>query len=207
MMSVIAPFIKGMGIGAGLIIAIGAQNAYVLTQGLRRNNQFVIAGICALVDAILITIGVAGMGLLVTTNPVLLQITAWAGAAFLFFYGLSSFRAALKPEVLEARQSAGPESVKKAVLTTLAVSLLNPHVYLDTVVLLGSVGVQYPEDLRIWFGVGAVVASFLWFFSLSLGAQWLAPLFRRPVAWRVLDIFVGIVMWLIAGSLVLKALS
>ncbi|WP_020594492.1 LysE/ArgO family amino acid transporter [Kiloniella laminariae] len=207
MFAIVAPFIKGMGIGAGLIIAIGAQNAYVLTQGLRGNNQLLIAGICALVDALLITLGVAGMGLLVTSNPLLLQITAWAGAAFLFFYGISAFRAAMNPEVLKARQSSGPDSIKKAVLTTLAVSLLNPHVYLDTVVLLGSVGAQYPEDTRFWFGMGAVVASVLWFFSLSLGAQWLAPLFQRPQAWRVLDCLVGIVMWLIAGSLVLKALS
>lgn len=207
MFGIAVPFLKGMGIGAGLIIAIGAQNAYVLTQGLRRNNQYLIAALCSLIDALLITIGVAGMGVLITSNPLLLDLAVWGGALFLFVYGFRAFRSALNPAGLMAEQDRGPDTLIKAVLTTLAVSLLNPHIYLDTVVLLGSIGGQYPAETRIWFGLGAVVSSFVWFFSLSLGAQWLAPLFRRPKAWRILDSFIGIVMWVIAISLVIQAVS
>ncbi len=207
MFGVVAPFLKGMGIGASLIIAIGAQNAYVLTQGLRRNNQFVVAFLCSLVDAVLIALGVAGMGLLITSNPLLLVFAAWGGAVFLFCYGLNAFRAAVNPEVLKSRQEAGADTLKKAVITTLGVSLLNPHVYLDTVVLLGSIGGRYPEETRLWFGLGAVLSSFLWFFSLSLGAKWLAPLFKRPISWRVLDCLVGLIMWAIAISLVRQAMA
>ncbi|WP_417430576.1 LysE/ArgO family amino acid transporter [Kiloniella sp.] len=207
MFGIAVPFLKGMGIGAGLIIAIGAQNAYVLTQGLRRNNQYLIAALCSLIDALLITIGVAGMGVLITSNPLLLDFAVWGGALFLFVYGLKAFRSALNPDVLTAEQDRGPDTLIKAVLTTLAVSLLNPHIYLDTVILLGSIGGQYPAETRIWFGLGAVVSSFVWFFSLSLGAQWLAPLFKRPIAWRILDSFIGIVMWTIAISLVMQAVS
>ena len=207
MLGVVAPFLKGMGIGASLIIAIGAQNAYVLTQGLRRNNQYVIAFLCSLVDAVLIALGVAGMGLLITSNPMLLVIAAWGGALFLFWYGLNAFRAALNPAVLKSEGNATGQTLKKAIVTTLGVSLLNPHVYLDTVVLLGSIGGRYPEETRLWFGLGAVLSSFLWFFSLSLGAKWLAPLFKRPVAWRVLDCLVGLIMWAIAISLVKQAMS
>ncbi|MEH6629263.1 MAG: LysE/ArgO family amino acid transporter [Halopseudomonas aestusnigri] len=207
MLGIVAPFLKGMGIGASLIIAIGAQNAYVLTQGLRRNNQFVVAFLCSLVDAVLIALGVAGMGLVITSNPLLLVFAAWGGAGFLFWYGLNAFRAAVNPEVLKLRQEAGADTLKKAVITTLGVSLLNPHVYLDTVVLLGSIGGRYPEETRLWFGLGAVLSSFLWFFSLSLGAKWLAPLFKRPISWRVLDCLVGLIMWAIAISLVRQAMA
>ncbi|KKJ76093.1 amino acid transporter [Kiloniella litopenaei] len=207
MFGIAAPFFQGMGIGAGLIIAIGAQNAYVLTQGLRRNNQYLIASLCSFIDAVLITVGVAGMGVLITSIPLLLHFTMWGGALFLFVYGLKAFKSALNPDVLTVEQNRGPDTLIKAVLTTLAVSLLNPHIYLDTVILLGSIGGQYPADSRIWFGAGAVVSSFLWFFSLSLGAQWLAPLFKRPIAWRILDSFIGVIMWAIALSLVMKAVS
>ncbi|MFD2205054.1 LysE/ArgO family amino acid transporter [Kiloniella antarctica] len=207
MLGVVAPFLKGMGIGASLIMAIGAQNAFVLTQGLRRNNQYVIAFTCSLVDAILIVLGVAGMGVLITSNPMLLVLATWGGALFLFWYGLNAFRAALNPGVLTPKDGAAEQTLKKAIVTTLGVSLLNPHVYLDTVVLLGSIGGRYPEETRLWFGLGAVLSSFLWFFSLSLGAKWLAPLFNRPIAWRVLDCLVGLIMWTIAISLVAQAIS
>ncbi len=207
MLGIVAPFLKGMGIGASLIIAIGAQNAYVLTQGLRRNNQYIVALLCSLIDAVLITVGVAGMGLLITSTPLLLEIAAWGGALFLFWYGLNAFREAVNPGVLKLKQEVGSDTLKKAVVTTLAISLLNPHVYLDTVVLLGSIGGRYPEETRLWFGLGAVLSSFLWFFALSLGAKWLAPLFKRPVAWRVLDCLVGVIMWAIAASLVSQAIS
>lgn len=194
---------KGMGTGAGLIIAIGAQNAFVLTQGLRREYHWPIAGICSLFDAVCIVLGAAGMGALVSQSPVLLEITKWGGALFLTWYGLNAFRSAFNTHSLKG-ENRGVSSLKQAVVTTLAITALNPHVYLDTVVLLGSIGSQQAEGLQIWFTVGAVCASFMWFFSLSFGARWLAPLFAKPIAWRVLDLTIALVMWSIALSLILN---
>jgi len=198
-------YLAGAALGASLIVAIGAQNAFVLQQGLRRQHVFVVAAICALVDASLITLGVGGFGALVSASPVLVAITAWGGAAFLFAYGLRSFHSALRGEKLEAEGGApaGP-GLRRTVLYTLAVSLLNPHVYLDTVVILGSVATRYPAAERTWFALGAMSASFLWFFSLAYGARVLAPLFARPRAWQVLDVGIGIIMWWIAASLALS---
>lgn len=198
-------FVQGLGLGAGLIVAIGAQNAFVLRQGLGKQQVFVTALVCALCDAALITLGVAGFGALVSRTPTLTTIAAWGGAAFLFVYGLRAFFSALKPRGLEA-QNGTALSKKEAVMTTLAVSLLNPHVYLDTVVLLGSIGAQFTGPARVLFGFGAVTASSVWFFSLAYGATRLGPLFRRPLAWRVLDVLIGVVMWGIAASLVREAL-
>lgn len=194
------PFITGLVTGAGLIIAIGAQNAFVLSQGVRREYHWPIAGLCSLIDALLITAGIAGMGALISASPLLMQLVTWAGAAFLLWYGYNALRAALKPAALEASQSQF-SSLRSALITTLALSLLNPHVYLDTVVLLGSIGGRYPDAGRFWFGAGAALFSFIWFFSLSLGARWLAPLFRSPAAWRVLDGLVCLMMWTLAGLL------
>ncbi len=197
-------YLAGAALGAGLIIAIGAQNAFVLQQGLRRQHVFVVAAICATVDAALITLGVGGFGALVSSTPTLVAISAWGGAAFLLAYGARSFRSATRRDVLETGSVAHPEqSLRRTVAYTLAVSLLNPHVYLDTVVILGSVSARYPADERMWFALGAMSASFAWFFSLAYGARVLAPLFARPRAWQVLDVGIGIVMWWIAGSLVL----
>ncbi len=193
-------YLKGMGTGAGLIIAIGAQNAFVLSQGLRRTHTLVIPAICALCDAILVTAGVAGLGRIVATTPVITKIAGTGGAIFLFFYGLKAFYSAFGSNRLEA-DSAGPMSRRTAVLATLGVTLLNPHVYIDTIVLLGSISGQFQAPAHLAFGAGAVSASFLWFFILSLGAGFLAPLFRTPRAWRILDAFVGTIMWSIAASL------
>jgi L-lysine exporter family protein LysE/ArgO len=198
-------FFQGLALGAGLIIAIGAQNAFVLRQGLRKQQVFVTALVCTLCDAALITLGVAGFGSVVARNPALTAVAAWGGAVFLFVYGLRAFRSALKPQGLEA-QAGETRSRREAVLTTLAVSLLNPHVYLDTVVLLGGIGGQFAGSARAMFGVGAVTASSGWFFSLAYGAARLEPLFRRPLAWRVLDLLIGTVMWSIAASLIWGAL-
>ena len=199
-------FWQGFGLGAALIIAIGAQNAFVLRQGLRKQQVFVTALVCVLCDATLITLGVAGFGSVVAGSPVLTAVAAWGGALFLFVYGLQAFRSALKPKGLEA-QTGAALSRRQAVMTTLAVSLLNPHVYLDTVVLLGSIGGQFAGLARTLFGVGAVAASTVWFFSLAYGATRLGPFFQRPTAWRVLDILIGVVMWSIAASLVWEALG
>lgn len=193
---------QGFLLGGGLIIAIGAQNAYVLRQGLRRRHVFAVATVCFLCDVTLIAVGVAGFGGLVAAFPALTAAAAWGGAAFLGWYGLRSFRAALRPGVLSADAAPAASGARAAVSTALALSLLNPHVYLDTVVLIGSVAGQYPEGARAAFGVGAVLASLVWFYGLGYGAAVLTPLFRRPGAWRALDIGIGVIMWAIAAALI-----
>lgn len=196
-------FLEGFGLGAGLIVAIGAQNAYVLRQGLKRQHVFAVAGLCFLVDVVLIAIGAGGFGSLLAAHAGATDIIAWAGAAFLFFYGLRAFHGAVKPGRLDARDArvTGP-SLRAAALTALALSLLNPHVYLDTVVLLGGLAAQYPPSPRAAFAFGAMVASLVWFYGLGYGAGKLAPVFAKPLAWRLLDIAIGIVMWTIAAGLV-----
>lgn len=195
------PFLQGFAVSGGLIIAIGAQNAFVLSQGVRRNYPLTIALICACMDSVLIVLGISGTGRMVAANPLLGQIAAWGGALFLLCYGAIAFRSAWRGGTLEAN---GGEinSLGVVITTTLALTLLNPHVYLDTIVLLGGISGQFPADQRLMFGVGAILASFVWFFSLSLGAGLLAPLFRKPSAWRFLDGFVCLTMWSIAVSLV-----
>ena len=194
--------LQGLGTSAGLIMAIGAQNAFVLTQGLRRQYHWPIAGICSFFDALLVTVGVAGVGALVSESEVWLMVARLGGAAFLFWYGLQSLRSAMKTNSMGS-SAHELTSLRSAILTTLAITLLNPHVYLDTVVLIGSIGGQFPADERPWFAIGAISFSFIWFFSISLGAKWLAPLFKKPVAWRILDASVCLVMWSIAASLLL----
>lgn len=192
--------LKGLGTSAGLIVAIGAQNAFVLTQGLRRQYHWPVAGICSFFDALFITIGVAGVGALVSESEFWLNVARWGGAAFLLWYGFQALRSALQSNSLKSSdQSIG--SLRNAILTTLAITLLNPHVYLDTVVLIGSIGGQFDPEVRAWFTAGAISFSFIWFFSISMGAKWLAPLFKKPMAWRILDASVCIVMWSIAFSL------
>ncbi len=199
----IMPFFQGMGAGGGLIVAIGAQNAFVLSQGVRRNYILTVALICSLCDAILIVAGVSGIGNVVASHPALERGAALGGAVFLFGYGLKAFRSAIRGGSLTT-QGCEHSSLGGVVLATLAVTLLNPHVYLDTVILLGSISGQFSDSGRYVFGLGAVIASFLWFFSLSLGGRLLAPIFRQPSAWRVLDGLVGFVMWTIGTSLILN---
>lgn len=195
-------WLQGLGMGASLIVVIGAQNAFVLAQGIRGRHRLVVALTCALCDALLIALGVAGVGTLITAQPTLLNLAAWGGALFLIGYGWRSLKHALKPHQLEADGSRqGPATARAALMTTLALSLLNPHVYLDTVVLLGSLSAQHGQPGNIWFGFGAMTASFAWFFGLCFGARWLSPLFQKPVSWRLLDGFTCAVMWLIAASL------
>lgn len=200
------PFISGFGMGGGLIVAIGAQNAFVLTQGVRRNHHLAVALLCAVCDAILIGLGVTGVGSVVASNPTLGSIAAWGGAAFLIWYGLGAFRAALKGGSLETGGEMG-RTLQRTLMLALAVTLLNPHVYLDTIVLMGSVSGQFPVPDRYVFGMGAATASCAWFFLLSLGGQMLAPVFRRDVTWRVLDGVVCLTMWTIAASLIRAELA
>jgi len=191
---------SGFGLGFSLILAIGAQNAFVLRQGLRGEHVLAVVLVCAISDAFLVTSGVAGFGALAEAVPGLERVMRYGGAAFLLAYGGRAFLAAARgDEVLEA--GAGDGGLWRVILTCLALTWLNPHVYLDTVVLLGSVSAQY--DDRVAFGVGAVCASFVFFFTLGFGARLLAPFFARPRSWRVLDAGVGAVMWAIAAGLLL----
>jgi len=199
-------FLQGFGISAGLIIAIGAQNAFVLSQGVRRNYPVQTALVCSFCDAALIIIGISGVGTLVATNPVLIQLATWIGIIFLLWYGSRAFYSALRSSGLETTSEVIP-SRRKLLLTTLALTFLNPHVYLDTIVLIGGFSGQLNVEDRYWFGAGAVTASVLWFFGLSLGAGYLAPVFRKPGAWRFLDGFVCLAMWGIAFSLLLPELG
>jgi L-lysine exporter family protein LysE/ArgO len=205
-----APYLQGIALGGSLIIAIGAQNAFVLKQGLKRSHVLAVVSVCVAVDWVLISLGAAGFGMLVTAFPGVTSIAAWGGATFLFFYGATSFRSAMSDETLDAEGASGRAALTttgSAIAATAAISLLNPHVYLDTVVLLGSVAAQHPMPERLWFTLGALTASLLWFAGLGFGARLLAPLFRRPAAWRALDILIGFIMWWIAGSLVLGQLG
>ncbi|THB64725.1 MAG: amino acid transporter [Desulfovibrio sp.] len=205
-MSITMSYLQGMGIGAGQIIAIGAQNAFVLSQSIRRNHHLTVCLVCTLCDAALITLGVLGAGSLVASNPALLRPAALAGALFLAWYGLTALRSAVQGGALRTEET-GAKSVRSMVLLTLTITLLNPHVYLDTVVMLGSISGQYPGMERYLFGLGAVTASVIWFFTLGFGGRALAPLFRKPVTWRVLDGLVCVTMWGIAALLVTKALE
>ncbi len=200
---VLTAILKGFGIGAGLIIAIGSQNAFVLSSALRHQHVLLITVLCMLIDAMLIIAGIWGMGALIQRHPLLMTIATWGGALFLFIYGLLAFRRALMPEKLEADRLK-PMSAYTAVLTTLTLSLLNPHVYLDTVVLLGSIGGQLPDNQPFWFGLGACLASVVWFGTLGAGGHMLGPWFASPKNWQRLDILVGLTMWAVALNLILS---
>jgi L-lysine exporter family protein LysE/ArgO len=199
-----SPALEGFFLGAGLIIAIGAQNAFVLRQGLLREHVFAVATVCALSDLLLIAAGVSGVGGLVREAPAVAMAVTVAGAAFLFGYGLLAFRRALAPGRLDAADR-GAKSLGAAILTALALTFLNPHVYLDTVVLIGSISARHAGWAAVAFAAGAGAASIVWFYGLGFGARLLAPLFARPAAWRALDLFIAVVMWAIAFRLALEA--
>lgn len=201
----LAASFAGFGFGLSLIAAIGAQNAYVLRQGLRREHVVPLVLICAGTDALLILLGVAGIGVLVEQVPWALTAIRWFGVAFLVAYGLFALRRAFTSESLDPDAEQAPTPRRTVILTILALTWLNPHVYLDTVLLLGSVANTDGDDGRWWFGAGAALASFAWFTTLGFGARALRPLFRDPRAWRVLDVLVAIVMFALAVSLVLGA--
>ncbi len=193
-------YFQGVAVGGGLIIAIGAQNAFVFSQGVRRNHPLQTALVCSICDASLILIGISGVGALVAANPQLSQLASWLGALFLLAYGYRSFRSALRGASLQT-DAVVISSRKQLLLATLAFTFFNPHVYLDTILLVGGLSGQLAQTERYLFGAGAMTASFLWFFSLSLGAGLLAPLFRKPLAWRCLDGLVCLSMWGIALGL------
>ncbi|GHD56758.1 LysE/ArgO family amino acid transporter [Jeongeupia chitinilytica] len=197
-------FWQGLALGGSLIVAIGAQNAHVLRMGLLRRHAMLTAAVCALCDIALISLGLLGMGALLADSPALMAAARWGGAAYLLWYAFGSLRAAFKPAALDATQQGSSLNRQQALATALGFSLLNPHVYLDTVLLLGSVGGRYDGIARLQFGLGAVSASLLWFFGLALAAKALAPWLARPMVWRLLDgltaaVMAGLAVMLLRG--------
>lgn len=191
--------LTGLVSGLGLIIAIGAQNAFVLRQGIRREHIGTVIVVCALADILLITVGTAGVGALVSSHPTALTVIRWLGAAYLLWFAWGSLRAALRPSGLVASAPATRGSVLTAAL---ALTFLNPHVYLDTVLLLGTLAASHGAD-RWWFALGAVIGSILWFTVLGLGARALSRPLSSPATWRVVDLLVAVVMAVLAVRLVL----
>jgi L-lysine exporter family protein LysE/ArgO len=194
--------IAGFVASAVLIIAIGAQNAFVLRQGLRREHVLPVVLTCAFSDLALISAGIAGLGAVLNAQPTLITVIRWAGAAFLLGYAALAARRALHPEALDPAAKA-PATLRATLLTCLALTYLNPHVYLDTVLLLGSVAQQHAS--RWAFGLGAAAASLTWFVALGVGARRLAPLLARPSAWRVLDGSIALVMAALGVTLIVQA--
>lgn len=195
--------LAGLGFGLSLIVAIGAQNAYVLRQGLRKEHVFVIVAICALSDALLIAVGVAGLGAIIQQLEWLLLLIELVGGVFLCTYGVMAAKRAWKPEVLNTDTGGKAVTLKVAVGTALALTYLNPHVYLDTVLLLGSIAGTY-EANRWWFAAGAMLGSIIWFSTLGFGARLLDPVFKKPSAWRVLDAIIALVMFTLGMSLLVS---
>lgn len=198
-------YLKGLGLGASLIIAIGAQNAHVLRMGLRRQHVGLTVAVCIVCETLLIGAGVAGVGSVVEQNALLLASARWGGAIFLAWYGLRAWRAASQSHTLNVKTGGEmPYSVRSALAAVLAVTLLNPHVYLDTVVLLGAIGAQQGTEGKWWFALGAMSAASLWFSLLGFGARLLSPWFARTASWRILDAMVGTVMLGMAAALILS---
>jgi L-lysine exporter family protein LysE/ArgO len=193
-------FLTGTLFGLSLIVAIGAQNTFVIEQGVRGEHVGAVVAVCIASDVVLIAAGVGGAGALFTRSPDLLQVVRWAGATFLFAYAAFALRRAWRPGALHAETTGEPARLGSVLATTAALTWLNPHVYLDTVVLLGSVASTHGRA-RWWFAAGAALASVLWFTALGHGAKLLRPVFARTIAWRVLDLGVAVVMTVLAVSL------
>lgn len=196
--------IKGMLLSGGLIVAIGSQNAFVLRQGLRRQFVFPVVLVCSLFDALFMSLGILGVGKWLATNQWVANLLALSGAVFLFLYGLLAFRSAWRGGAqLKANSDPSERGLSAVLSITLAVTLLNPHVYLDTLVIVGGVASSLPNQAHGWFLLGSVLASFGWFFGLGYGAQWLTPWFAKPSTWRLLEVAIGLVMLSIAWDLAL----
>lgn len=199
-----AAFFQGLFLSAALIIAIGAQNAFVIRQGIRRRHVLTVTTLCFVSDALLITAGAAGLGTLIAQSAWLREVAAWGGAAFLAAYGAKSAWTVLRPRTIDwAEDDAGPGAGRReAVLATLAFTFLNPHVYLDTVVLIGGVAAQFAAGERVFFALGATAASALWFYGLGYGATRAAPFFRSALGQRILDGTICVIMWSVAWALI-----
>jgi len=197
---VLDALVAGLLTGLSLIVAIGAQNAFVLRQGLLRQHVGPVVAVCAVSDLVLITAGVAGIGAIVQHAPTALTVVRWLGVAFLTAYGVRSLWRSRHAETLHAAAADAPR-LRAAVIQAVALTWLNPHVYLDTVLLLGSIAAHHGPTGKWWFAAGAGLGSILWFTGLGYGARFLAPLLSRPRAWQVLDVLIGLVMLAIAAQL------
>ena len=193
-------FSSGLASGLALIIAIGAQNAFVIRQGLQRQHVLTVVLFCAISDALLIAAGTAGLGKLISTAPQLLEIVRWFGVTYLAFFGLKSLRSAFKHNSLTLDQGT-VVSRKKTILTVLGLTFLNPHVYLDTVIFLGSLANQFPAEKWL-FTFGAMTASFIWFFTIGFGSKMAARFMVKVVFWRILDLTVAAIMFTLATYLI-----
>jgi L-lysine exporter family protein LysE/ArgO len=205
MSNALVAFLTGFALSAALIMAIGAQNLFVLRQGVRREHVGPVVLLCGGADALLIVLGVSGVGASLAALPQLDQALAWGGAGFLGWYGLKALRRVGASEAMPVG-TAGGTTLARAMAATAGFTFLNPHVYLDTLLLMGAAGSAQPEALRPPFVAGAVAASFAWFSALGYGARLLAPLFARPAAWRALDGLVAVTMLTLAVSLVARAI-
>ncbi|MGC7560017.1 LysE/ArgO family amino acid transporter [Pasteurella sp. PK-2025] len=201
--------LQGFLVTSGLIIAIGAQNAFVLKQGLLKQNILAVILTCFMCDIVLISLGVLGLGSLISQSPVATVALAFLGGGFLLLYGLKAFLSAYQgnASLQLMAQTASPQTTRHAVVATLLITLLNPHVYLDTVVILGGIAGTLAFNEKLLFLAGALLMSALWFFSLGYGAGLLSRFFQRPVTWRILDLCIGVIMWAIAISLIHYGMS
>lgn len=197
----VSVFSQGLAVSLGLIVAIGSQNAFVLRQGLRKEHIGSVVIFCIVAEVILITAGVMGMAQALGANPTLAMALTATGVVFLVMYGWQALRRAQSSSQLQADSQGGQVSQKAVLAQAAAFTLLNPHVYLDTILLVGGIGAQHPAPLRWFFVMGATSASALWFGLLGFGARKLAPWFAKPRAWQILDISIGIVMWVLAAIL------
>ena len=195
----LTPLLTGLFTGLSLIVAIGAQNAFVLRQGLTLQHIGAVVLVCIAGDVLLINAGVAGVGAIIRSHPTVLDVFRWAGAAYLVWFGVNSLLAARHPRTLEASGAVTRGSV---IAAALAITFLNPHVYLDTVLMLGNVANQQGVTGRWWFAAGACLGSIAWFTIIGYGARLAAPVMHRPVTWRVLDVIIGVTMLTIAVLLI-----
>lgn len=197
-------YLQGFAIGLSLIVAIGAQNAFVLKQGLKKQAVFWVCFVCALSDSILVVLGITGFATVIQLYPELVGFAKWAGAVFLLWYGLQHAIQAFQSNQSLHAGSQNEIQLSKIIIVCLALTWLNPHVYLDTVVLIGSISTQF-EQTKLYFALGVITASWFFFFSLGYGARVLIPVFANPQAWKVLDVVIALIMWSIAISLIMTA--
>ena len=195
-------YLQGFAIGLSLIVAIGAQNAFVLKQGLKKQAVFWVCFVCALSDSILVVLGITGFATVIQLYPELVGFAKWAGAVFLVWYGLQHAIQAFQANQSLHASSQNEIQLSKIIIVCLALTWLNPHVYLDTVVLIGSISTQF-EQTKLYFALGVITASWFFFFSLGYGARVLIPIFENPQAWKVLDVVIALIMWSIAISLMM----
>ncbi|MCU5774581.1 arginine exporter ArgO [Erwiniaceae bacterium BAC15a-03b] len=200
-------YFQGVALGAALILPLGPQNAFVMNQGIRRQYHLMTAGLCSLSDILLICAGVFGGSALLNQSPLLLNLVTWGGVAFLLWYGWGALRTAFSGNIELASATRLQQSRWRIIATMMAVTWLNPHVWLDTFVVLGSLGGQLPAEARYWFALGTISASILWFFGLALLASWLAPRLSTHKAQRIINLLVGLVMWFIAFRLAQQGMA